>query len=128
LKNKTTDRPWDVLVKRVDDPTNTNGHIVDIRMILRDNRLLEKLKTKEQVEFSVSFQKYWFKKGIKSARIHRGAQGSLQGIKEEVSNLSTHMRFSFDSAEKAILFERGIESALDIFMMEQILEDKQEEQ
>jgi hypothetical protein len=35
------------------------------------------------------------------------------------------MKYTFDSSEKAALFAQGIERALDIFIMENILEEKQ---
>ncbi|RRJ54692.1 hypothetical protein EHV15_34405 [Paenibacillus oralis] len=118
-KNKAV-HPWNV---KVSESTLTpNQHIVEVKVSFQDNKLREKMKKTTNVYFAFEFKKYWLKDRIKSARVFRTNSPS-----KYTQEYSSRMKFTFDSPEKAALFAQGIESALDIFIMEQILEDKQGE-
>lgn len=116
-KNKG-DQPWNVKVREFFQ--HPNQYIVEIKVIFRDNKLREKMKRTTNVYFAFEFKKYWFKDGIKSGRVFK-----TNSPGKYAKEYSSNMKYTFDSQQKAALFAQGIERALDIFIMEQILEDKQ---
>ncbi|MGV2886015.1 hypothetical protein [Paenibacillus taichungensis] len=118
-KNKA-DQPWNVKVS--ESTPSPNQHVVEVKVSFRDNKLREKMKRTTNVYFAFEFKKYWLKEGIKSARVYK-----TDSPGKNAQEYSSHMKYTFDSPAKSSLFAQGIERALDIFIMEQILEDKQAE-
>lgn len=114
------DQPWNVKVSETNP--SPNQHYVEVKVSFRDNKLREKMKRTTDVYFAFEFKKYWFKNGIKSARVYK-----TNSPGKNSQEYSSHMKYTFESPEQAALFAQGIERAIDIFIMEQILEDKQTE-
>lgn len=120
MKYKLSEKPpWNIKVK--ESQQTTNQHIVEVKVYFYDNKLREKMRKIENVYFAFQFKNYWFKRGIKSARVYKtNSPGAY------TQKFSTHMHYSFETADQSILFSQGIERALDLFIMEQILEGKQQ--
>lgn len=119
MKKTKKSQPWDI--KIASSTLSPTQHLVEIRMVFTDNKLREKMKNVTDAYFTVSFKSYWFGRGVKSARVYKSDRPTKLS-----QPYASHMKYTFDSAEKASLFIQGIERALDIFIMEQILEDKQQ--
>lgn len=119
MSQKTKDPlPWNINI--VLNSYYRNEYTVEPKIRFDDIQLREKMKKVSDTYFSVSFKTYWFKKGIKSARVYRSDR------RTKISQrYSSRMKFTFFDPDEATLFAQGIERALDNFIMEKMLEDKQ---